>query len=115
MNLRLLAVRPARSVSQRVAPSVPDAIRIVNRLKGVVPPSGLSRRERELLPWLATDLSYSAIARHLRYGPDNARLIAKRLLAKLGVRTRPAAVARWLRADLFLPDEMQDTLLKGVD
>lgn len=77
------------------------AVAIVARLSKLPRPEGLSRREAEFLPWLATDLGYSAIAREIGYGPDNARLVAKRLLTKLGVQTRSAAVARWLQPEAF--------------
>jgi DNA-binding CsgD family transcriptional regulator len=80
------------------------ARRLAARLAALSPPpAALSPREAELLPWLATDLGYAAIADELGCGPHNARLLAARLRRRLGVATRPAAVARWLRPEGFIP------------
>jgi DNA-binding CsgD family transcriptional regulator len=74
---------------------------IVTRLGSSPVPKGLTRREAQILPWLATDLSYAEIAAHFGYSPHYARMLAQRLLRKLGVTSRPAVVARWLRPDAF--------------
>ena len=74
---------------------------IVTRLGSSPVPNGLTRREAQILPWLATDLSYAEIAAHFGYSPHYARMLAQRLLRKLGVTSRPAVVARWLRPDAF--------------
>lgn len=84
------------SASKRTA-----AKSIVTRLGSSPMPSGLTRREAQILPWLATDLSYAEIAVHFGYSPHYARMLAQRLLRKLGVTSRPAVVARWLRPDAF--------------
>lgn len=100
----LVAEPPARrrSKSPTGSAALAAARTLVGRLTAAAPaPPGLSRREAELLPWLATDLSYAAIARELDCGPDNARLLAKRLAARLGVHSRASAVARWLRPEAF--------------
>jgi len=110
--MQSVLVATQRSRKARRVPHRPEARRpsakaieaantVVARLVDVPCPPGLTRREAQLLPWLATDLSYAAIALQLGYGPHNARLLALRLLRKLGVNSRPAAVTRWLRPDAF--------------
>lgn len=80
---RQLLEDPGGSRSRRPVTSAKTASDPVSCLRVVPVPPGLSRRERELRPCLATDLSYAAIARKLGYWTDNARLLAKRLLRKL--------------------------------
>lgn len=54
----------------------------------------LTAREREILQLLATGLSTSAIAKRLAISPVTVRNHSQRILAKLGVHSRLAAVAR---------------------
>lgn len=89
------------SNTQLVASKRTTAKSIVTRLGSSPVPNGLTRREAQILPWLATDLSYAEIAAHFGYSPHYARMLAQRLLRKLGVTSRPAVVARWLRPDAF--------------
>jgi DNA-binding NarL/FixJ family response regulator len=68
----------------------------VARLRRVapLPPRRLTTRETEILGFLATGLGTSAIARELSISPATVRNHAQRILAKLEVHSRLAAVAR---------------------
>jgi DNA-binding CsgD family transcriptional regulator len=59
---------------------------------------GLSSREREILAWLARGKTNSEIAEALWIAPTTVRKHLENIYAKLGVRTRTAAVARFLGA-----------------
>ena len=54
----------------------------------------LTRREKEILRFLALGMGTSAIARELAISPATVRNHAQRILAKLQVHSRLAAVAR---------------------
>jgi|688.fasta_scaffold256089_1 DNA-binding CsgD family transcriptional regulator len=59
-------------------------------------PPRLSPREAEVAAWLGEDDTYAQIAARLGLKHDTVRGHARAIFAKLGVRTRPAAVARLL-------------------
>jgi DNA-binding CsgD family transcriptional regulator len=59
---------------------------------------GLSPREREILAWLARGRTNSEIAEALWIAPTTVRKHLENIYGKLGVRTRAAAVARFLGA-----------------
>jgi DNA-binding CsgD family transcriptional regulator len=54
----------------------------------------LTAREREILQFFASGLSTAAIAKRLMISPVTVRNHSQRILAKLGVHSRLAAVAR---------------------
>jgi DNA-binding CsgD family transcriptional regulator len=56
----------------------------------------LTVRERAVAAWLGEDETYARIAARLGLKHDTVRGHARAIFAKLGVRTRPAAVARLL-------------------
>lgn len=56
----------------------------------------LTVRERAVVEWLGEDDTYAQIAARLGLKHDTVRGHARAIFAKLGVRTRPAAVARLL-------------------
>ncbi|MDQ1710726.1 MAG: hypothetical protein QOE45_176 [Frankiaceae bacterium] len=58
------------------------------------PPVALTPREHELVTLLATGMSNPQIARHLRISANTAKSYVSRVLVKLDVTTRAAAVAR---------------------
>lgn len=60
----------------------------------VAAPGKLTARETEILRFLAAGLGTSAIARELAISPATVRNHAQRVLAKLEVHSRLAAVAR---------------------
>ena len=57
---------------------------------------GLTRREREILAWVARGKTNSEIAQTLWIAPSTVRKHLENIYPKLGVRTRTAAVARLL-------------------
>jgi DNA-binding NarL/FixJ family response regulator len=57
----------------------------------------LTRRERELLPWLAQGLSNRAIAEELRIGARTVEMHVANLISKLELENR-AQVAAWAAA-----------------
>ncbi|GAA1593077.1 response regulator transcription factor [Actinomadura kijaniata] len=60
------------------------------------PPCPLSRRESEVMHLIARGLSNGEIARSLVISEYTVKNHINRIFAKLGVRTRGAAIARWL-------------------
>jgi two-component system response regulator DevR len=101
-------------------PDLADAIRRVHageivldpRATGMVvaqfrtpdrPPVALTPREQEIVEFLAAGLSNPAIARRLRISPSTAKSYVSRLLVKLDVTTRTAAVARAAELGLLAP------------
>lgn len=60
----------------------------------------LSQRELVVATFLGEDASYATIAKQLGISHDTVRAHAKNILAKVGVRTRHAAVVRLIRAGL---------------
>jgi DNA-binding CsgD family transcriptional regulator len=63
---------------------------------------GLTRREREVLAWVARGKTNSQIAEALWIAPSTVRKHLENIYPKLGVRTRTAAVTRLLG---FFDDE----------
>jgi DNA-binding CsgD family transcriptional regulator len=63
-------------------------------------PRGLTPREAQLLPLLASDDSLPELAVKLGLSRETVRVHAKRIYDKLGARTRVGAIVRWLRPDL---------------
>jgi DNA-binding NarL/FixJ family response regulator len=61
----------------------------------------LTRREREILRFLALGMGTSAIAQELSISPATVRNHAQRILAKLQVHSRLAAVARGYEVGLL--------------
>jgi DNA-binding CsgD family transcriptional regulator len=57
---------------------------------------GLTRREREILAWVARGKTNSEIAQTLWIAPGTVRKHLENIYPKLGVRTRTAAVMRLL-------------------
>ena len=57
---------------------------------------GLTAREREVLAWVARGKTNSEIARLLWLAPSTVAKHLENIYAKLGVKTRTAAVARFL-------------------
>jgi DNA-binding CsgD family transcriptional regulator len=57
---------------------------------------GLTAREREVLTWVARGKTNPEIARLLRLAPSTVSKHLEHVYAKLGVKTRTAAVARFL-------------------
>ncbi|PWU22963.1 MAG: two-component system response regulator CreB [Candidatus Rokuibacteriota bacterium] len=64
----------------------------------------LTDREREVLNLLAEGLSQDAIAERLYISPKTVATHIQRILAKLGVHSRAAAVSRAYRLGLVSPD-----------
>ena len=60
------------------------------------PDAGLTAREREVLEWVARGKTNAEIARTLWLAPSTVGKHLEHIYAKLGVRTRTAAVARYL-------------------
>jgi DNA-binding NarL/FixJ family response regulator len=63
----------------------------------------LTRREKEVLQFLALGMGTSAIARQLGISTATVRNHSQRILAKLQVHSRLAAVARGYAIGLFVP------------
>jgi DNA-binding NarL/FixJ family response regulator len=63
----------------------------------------LTRREKEVLQFLALGMGTSAIARQLGISTATVRNHSQRILAKLQVHSRLAAVARGYALGLFVP------------
>jgi DNA-binding CsgD family transcriptional regulator len=61
---------------------------------------GLTTREREVLTWVARGKTNSEIARLLSLAPSTVSKHLENVYAKLGVKTRTAAVARFLGIDV---------------
>jgi DNA-binding CsgD family transcriptional regulator len=70
---------------------------------GTGPADGLTKRELEVLRLLADGLTSQQIADELGIRPSTARNHAQRVLAKLGVTSRVAAVLRFLEGAERLP------------
>jgi DNA-binding NarL/FixJ family response regulator len=84
-----------------VIPLPPKGVKQSSRL----PPAkrGLTRREKEVLQFLALGMGTSAIARELAISTATVRNHSQRILAKLQVHSRLAAVARGYAIGLFVP------------
>ncbi|MCY0885437.1 MAG: LuxR C-terminal-related transcriptional regulator [Firmicutes bacterium] len=64
----------------------------------------LTDREREILPWLATGLSYQTIAQRLVVSPGTVRAHAAAIMRKAGTHTR-AETVEWARRLRLLEDD----------
>ena len=66
---------------------------------------GLSTREIEVMSLIAGGHTNGEIATHLFLAEKTVKNHVRRIYSKLGVHTRPAAIAHWLSAifRLFLP------------
>lgn len=84
-----------------VIPLPPQGVKESRRL----PPAKreLTRREKEVLQFLALGMGTSAIARELAISTATVRNHSQRILAKLQVHSRLAAVARGYAIGLFVP------------
>lgn len=71
------------------------------------PPVALTPRERELVTYLASGMSNPEIARQLRISANTAKSYVSRLLVKLDVATRTAAVARAAELGLLGPQRAE--------
>lgn len=87
------------SNSSRREPSAGGNGARTHRLSGVQ--RQLTTREKEILKFLAFGMGTSAIARELSISPATVRNHAQRILAKLQVHSRLAAVARGYAAGLL--------------
>ena len=66
----------------------------------------LTRRERDVVLWLARGHSYEMIGDVLGVGTETIKSHMKNILGKLGMKTRSEAVACCLRAGLVLVDNL---------
>jgi DNA-binding NarL/FixJ family response regulator len=66
-------------------------------------PSNLTEREREILTMMVAGASHKEIARSLELAEITIKLHAQRIVKKLGVRNRAAAIARAVRDRLVDP------------
>jgi DNA-binding CsgD family transcriptional regulator len=87
---------------QPLVHSVGDRRLIVERVGDALlleeprPDAGLTAREREVLAWVARGKTNAEVARALWLAPSTVGKHLEHIYAKLGVRTRTAAVARYL-------------------
>ncbi|MGH6880566.1 response regulator [Hypericibacter sp.] len=70
---------------------------------GGAEPSTLTDREREILTMMVTGASHKEIARSLELAEITIKLHAQRIVKKLGVRNRAAAIAKAVRDRLVDP------------
>jgi DNA-binding NarL/FixJ family response regulator len=82
----------ARMVLDRVGSPPPPAIHVQ-----------LTPRELEVLPWLASPLTYRQVAEQLNVSEETVRTHAKRILNKLGQPNRAQAVLAAMRLGLVDP------------
>lgn len=92
-----------KEISSRLADGVfpvpPKGVREARRLS--VAKRELTRREKEVLQFLALGMGTSAIARELAISTATVRNHSQRILAKLQVHSRLAAVARGYALGMF--------------
>lgn len=79
------------------------------------PERQLTTREKEILRFLAFGLGTSAIARELSISPATVRNHAQRILAKLQVHSRLAAVARGYAIGLLPSPHWRAPALRPVE
>lgn len=79
------------------------------------PERQLTTREKEILRFLAFGLGTSAIARELSISPATVRNHAQRILAKLQVHSRLAAVARGYAIGLLPSPQWRAPALRPVE
>ena len=103
-------------------PIVGDVLLRFNRIKAVAQaaqlriaallneqdaPLTLSKREREVLHWMAQSKSTSDIGTILSISPETVRTYVKRLYKKLDTQTRIGAIIRALKLNLIYNDEIR--------
>lgn len=98
--LPLDPTRLARSLTmvEREAAAHGAARRRLNYARGRV--EMLSRREREVLEWLAEGSSNKVIARELEISPRTVEIHRANMMGKMGARHAAEAVRLWLEANL---------------
>jgi two-component system nitrate/nitrite response regulator NarL len=84
-----------------LAPTVQSALMRAVRDRRENPPTVLSRREGEVLRFLAAGLSAPQIARELQLSPSTVKTHLQRLYERLDVSDRAAAVAEGMRRGLI--------------
>ncbi len=83
--------------------------------KYVLPPdenrkgTPLTRRERDVAELLEKDVAYTEIATRLGVSRETLRSHLRNLFRKMGVRSRHAAVGRWLRMTRLPPQGDRQT------
>ena len=94
-----------RSVVRGEAYLHPDVLKkVLGRMQGQsqqAQPVSLTRRELEVLEWMATPNTYRQIARQLSVSEETIRSHAKNILEKLGQPNRAQAVLFAMRAGLI--------------
>jgi len=100
LRLPLDPTRLARSLTvvEREAAAHGAARRRLNYARGRV--QMLSRREREVLEWLAEGSSNKVIARELAISPRTVEIHRANMMTKMGARHAAEAVRLWLEAGL---------------
>jgi DNA-binding NarL/FixJ family response regulator len=93
--MKEISLRPADGASAVPSKNVRGARRVPTAKRQ------LTRREKEILRFLALGMGTSAISRELAISPATVRNHAQRILAKLQVHSRLAAVARGYEVGLL--------------
>jgi len=75
---------------------------------GEVPDPGLSARESEIMSLIAGGRTNGEIAAHLFLAEKTVKNHVRRIYSKLGVASRPAAIAHWLGTHPPLTAEHRD-------
>lgn len=111
-NVPAELVRAVRVVANGQALLSPSVTRRVvgmfgRHLTGPTPPraawDALTRREREMVAWVATGMSNEEIARELVLSPDTVRTHVSRAMVKLAARDRAQLVVFAIREGLTSP------------
>lgn len=68
----------------------------------------LSRREREVLEWLALGSSNKTIARELGISPRTVEIHRANMMGKLGAKHAAEAIRMWLQADLEVSNDLRN-------
>jgi FixJ family two-component response regulator len=70
----------------------------------------LSRRERQVLEWLALGCSNKVIARELGISPRTVEIHRANMMIKIGARHAAEAIRLWLQANLENPDQLREVV-----